>query len=107
MSLYTTCHACEKKYSSKAAHASVTLNNNYPSIRLSATDVMNPTLRYMYPITRVYSVQRLLRTTAHSAFVIVTPVDTVAVPKRPQNVSDSEQGGNQGGETNYGTANFI
>ena len=60
----------------------------HPSIRLSATDVMNPTLRYMYPITRVHSVQRLLRTTAHSAFVIVTPVDTVAIPERPQNMSD-------------------
>ena len=48
---------------------------------------MNSDLHYMFPITRVRSVERLLRTTAHSAFLIVTPVDTEAVPERPQNVS--------------------
>ena len=41
----------------------------------------------MYPITRVRSVEQLLRTTVHSAFLIVTPVDTDVVPERPQNVS--------------------
>ncbi len=48
---------------------------------------MNSKLRYMYPITRVRSVVQLLRTTAHSAFLIVTPVDIDTIPERPTNVS--------------------
>ena len=61
--------------------------SSFPPNRLTAEDVMNSDLHYMFPITRVRSVEQLLRTTAHSAFLIVTPVDTEAVLERPQNVS--------------------
>ena len=49
---------------------------------------MNHDLCYLYPITRVRSVERILRTTAHSAFLIVTPVNTSHVRERPANVTD-------------------
>ncbi len=55
--------------------------------RLTAEDVMNSHVRYLYPITRVRSVEQLLRTTAHSAFPIVTPVGVETIPERPTNVS--------------------
>ena len=50
--------------------------------RLIAADVMNKeNLCYVYPITRVRSVENILRTTAHSAFLVVTPVSTEDMPK--------------------------
>ena len=52
--------------------------------RLSAEDVMNRELKYLYPITRVASIVRQLRTTAHSAFLIVTPVEVDKLPEKPQ-----------------------
>ena len=58
--------------------------------RLLAADVMNcEGLCYVYPITRVQSVERLLRTTAYSAFLVVTPVEPEHVPERPKNVQDT------------------
>ena len=55
--------------------------------RLIAADVMSSNnLCYVYPITRVQSVERLLRTTAYSAFLVVTPVEPEHVPERPKNV---------------------
>ena len=55
--------------------------------KLAAEDVMNSKhLHYVYPITRVRSVERLLRTTAHSAFLVVTPVRADEVFVRPMNV---------------------
>ena len=58
--------------------------------RLLAADVMNcENLCYVYPITRVQSVERLLRTTAYSAFLVVTPVEPEHVPERPKNVQDT------------------
>ena len=51
--------------------------------RLIATDVMSSeNLCYVYPITRVRSVENILRTTAHGAFLVVTPVSTKEMPKR-------------------------
>lgn len=58
--------------------------------RLIASDVMSSNnLSYVYPITRVESVERLLRTTAYSAFLVVTPVEPENVPERPKNVQDT------------------
>ena len=58
--------------------------------RLIAADVMNSeNLCYVYPITRVRSVENLLRTTAHSAFLVVTPVSTKDMPTRKTNISES------------------
>ena len=42
--------------------------------RLNAADVMNRDLKYIYPISRVRSIERLLRVTAHNAFLVVTPL---------------------------------
>lgn len=42
--------------------------------RLNATDVMNRDLKYIYPITRVRSIESLLKVTAHNAFLVVTPL---------------------------------
>ena len=55
--------------------------------RLSAGDVMNRDLKYLYPITRVSSIINLLRTTAHSAFLIVTPVAVDKVQEKPQTMA--------------------
>ena len=58
--------------------------------RLIAADVMSSNnLCYVYPITRVKSVETLLRTTAYSAFLVVTPVEPDYIPERPMNVQDS------------------
>ena len=35
---------------------------------------MNQDLKYIYPITRVRSIENLLRVTAHNAFLVVTPL---------------------------------
>ena len=35
---------------------------------------MNRDLKYIYPISRVRSIEQLLRTTAHNAFLVVTPL---------------------------------
>ena len=58
--------------------------------RLIAADVMSCSnnLCYVYPITRVKSVEILLRKTAYSAFLVVTPVEPEYVPERPKNVQD-------------------
>ena len=58
--------------------------------RLIAADVMNSSnLCYVYPITRVRSVENLLRTTAHGAFLVVTPVSSKEMPQRKKNISES------------------
>ena len=58
--------------------------------RLIAADVMSSNnLCYVYPITRVQSIERILRTTAYSAFPVVTPVEPEHVPERPKNVQDT------------------
>lgn len=51
--------------------------------QLIASDVMNSTdLCYVYPVTRVRSVEKLLRTTAHGAFLVVTPVNSADLFQR-------------------------
>ena len=37
---------------------------------------MNTNIKYIYPVTRVDSIDRLLRTTAHNAYFVVTPLLT-------------------------------
>ena len=37
---------------------------------------MNKDIKYIYPVTRVNSIEKLLRTTAHNAFFVVTPLIT-------------------------------
>lgn len=57
--------------------------------KLVAEDVMNSSgskLSYLYPITRVRSIERLLRTTVHSAFPVVTLVSASAIPVFPKNI---------------------
>ena len=57
--------------------------------RLSASDVMSAdNLCYVYPITRIESLERLLKTTAYSAFLVVTPVEAEQAPERPRRVHD-------------------
>ena len=58
-------------------------------VELIAEDVMNSSgskLTYLYPITRVRSIEQILRTTVHSAFPIVTPVRSSSIPDFPKNV---------------------
>ena len=55
--------------------------------RLTAEDVMNPDLKYLYPITRVSSIVSQLRTTAHSAFLVVTQVSLDQVHQKPQTMA--------------------
>ena len=57
--------------------------------KLHASDVMNSNIRYIYPITRVRSIVQLLKTTAHNAFFVVSPVvseeeDRSGTSTRPQ-----------------------
>ncbi len=47
---------------------------------------MNSKLSFLYPITRVRSIERLLRTTAHSGFLVVTPVEARDIPFLPKNI---------------------
>ncbi len=57
--------------------------------KLIAEDVMNSSnskLSFLYPITRVRSIERLLRTTAHSGFLVVTPVEARDIPFLPKNI---------------------
>ncbi len=57
--------------------------------KLVAEDVMNSSstkLTYLYPITRVRSIERILRTTVHSAFPVVTPVSASSIPVFPKNI---------------------
>lgn len=50
--------------------------------RLSAEDVMNSNrLYYLFPITRVRSIERILRTTAHSGFLVVSFAKVGNVPQ--------------------------
>ena len=50
---------------------------------LIAADVMSSNnLCYVYPITRVRSVERLLRTTAHGAFLVITPMHSTQLFQR-------------------------
>ena len=37
---------------------------------------MNCELKYIYPVSRVGSIERLLKVTAHNAFLVVTPLAT-------------------------------
>ena len=53
---------------------------------LLAEDVMSDQINFLYPITRVGSVYQLLKSTHHSAFPVVTPLDDFARPS--SNVSD-------------------
>ena len=63
------------------------LHPSLPLHRLTAEDVMNPHLKYLYPITRVGSIVSQLRTTAHSAFLVVTPVSLDKVHQKPQTMA--------------------
>ena len=57
---------------------------------LIAADVMNSTnLCYIFPISRVRWVEKLLRNMTHSAFLVVTPVDSKRIPRRRRSISDS------------------
>lgn len=60
--------------------------------KLVAEDVMNSSgskLTYLYPITRVRSIERILRTTVHSAFPVVTLIDASAIPVLPKNIKSN------------------
>ena len=46
----------------------------FSSPSLKARDVMNKNIKYIYPVSRVRSIEKLLRTTAHNAFFVVTPL---------------------------------
>ena len=46
-------------------------------------------LSYVYPITRVAHAEKVLKTTTHSAFLVVTPVDSKKIPYRRRSISDS------------------
>lgn len=59
--------------------------------RLNAADVMNPDLKYIYPISRVSSIERLLRVTAHNAFLVVSPLTTPPSPTMNPRGGDSPQ----------------
>lgn len=48
---------------------------------------MNKELKYLYPITRVGSIVNQLRTTAHSAFLVVTPLALDKVQHKPQTMA--------------------
>ena len=57
--------------------------------KLVAGDVMNSSgskLTYLYPITRVRSIEQILRTTVHGAFPIVMPVRASSIPSFPKTV---------------------
>lgn len=57
--------------------------------KLVAEDVMNSSsskLSYLYPITRVRSIERLLRTTVHSALLVVTPIKASSIPVLPKSI---------------------
>lgn len=49
--------------------------------KLTAEDVMSTNLSYLYPITRVRSIEQLLRNTNYSAFPVVTPDTFRRFPK--------------------------
>ena len=53
---------------------------------LLAEDVMSEHISFLYPITRVGSVYQLLKSTHHSAYPVVTPLDDFTRPT--SNVSD-------------------
>ena len=58
--------------------------------RLIAANVMSSeNLCYVYPITRVRSVENVLKGTNFSAFLVVTPVEPESVPERPMNVQST------------------
>lgn len=46
--------------------------NSYFCPRLTASDIMEPNLTYVYPHTRVQSLVSILRTTVYHAFPVVT-----------------------------------
>ena len=64
---------------------------------LTASDVMNSTdLCYVYPITRVRSVERLLRTTVHGAFLVVSPMHSIKLFQRKKGKHSSETESDRG-----------
>lgn len=46
--------------------------NFIPTLRLTASDIMEPNLTYVYPHTRIQSLVSILRTTVYHAFPVVT-----------------------------------
>ena len=57
--------------------------------KLIANDLVNSSsskLSYFYPITRVRSIERILRTTYHNAFLVVTPIKASSIPVLPKSV---------------------
>ncbi len=56
--------------------------------RLNSADVMNRDLKYIYPISRVQSIEQLLRVTAHNAFFVVTPLSTKDVYEQDSKIED-------------------
>ena len=64
---------------------------------LTAAEIMSSNnLRYVYPITRVRSVERLLRTTAHGAFLVVTPMHSTQLFQRKKGKRNSRTESNGG-----------
>ena len=61
--------------------------------KLVAEDVMSSKLTYLYPITRVRSIEQILHSTTHGAFPIITPI-----PKA-QHTSSEHEGGNSRNNT--------
>ena len=57
---------------------------------LIAADVMTSSdLCYVYPINKVRTVEALLVSSTHSAFLVVSPMDSKRIPKRRRSISDS------------------
>ena len=52
---------------------------------------MNPDLKYIYPISRVGSIERLLKVTAHNAFFVVTPLSTSTEEDTTSSIGVSKQ----------------
>jgi hypothetical protein len=64
---------------------------------LIAADVMSSNnLCYVYPITRVRSVERLLKTTAHGAFLVVTPMHSTQLFQRKKGKRSSRTENSKG-----------
>ncbi|XP_019849977.1 PREDICTED: chloride transport protein 6-like [Amphimedon queenslandica] len=59
--------------------------------RLTATDVMNPDLKYIYPISNVGNIERLLTKTKHNAFFVVTAPLSASTEDTTSSIGVSKQ----------------
>lgn len=60
--------------------------------KLIAGDVMNSSsekISYLYPISQVGCIENVLKTTSHSAFLVVTPCEANSIPIKPKIVKET------------------